>query len=79
MCAVMFMELMKNKYYDSQRFDNLTRHGYRQKVKMQEDTLQVLRDYFQKKHMKDKRIDLPNDWKLHTMCNVPQQYTTNTT
>ncbi len=46
---------------------------------MQEDTLQVLRDYLQKKHMKEKRIDLPNEWKLYTMCNVPQQDTTNTT
>ncbi len=46
---------------------------------MQEDTLQVLRDYFQNKHMKDKRKDLPNEWKLYTMCKVPQQDTTNTT
>ncbi len=29
--------------------------------------------------MKDKHIDLPNEWKLYTMCNVPQQDTTNTT
>ncbi len=43
------------------------------------DTLQVLRSYLQNKHMKDKRIDLPNEWKLYTMCNVPQQDTTNTT
>jgi Ulp1 family protease len=46
---------------------------------MQEDTLQVLRDYLQTEHMKDKRIDLPNEWKLYTMCKVPQQDTTNTT
>jgi hypothetical protein len=46
---------------------------------MKEDTLQVLRDYLQNKHMKDKRIDLPNEWKLCTMCNVPQQDTTNNT
>jgi hypothetical protein len=39
---------------------------------MQEDTLQVLRDYFQNKHMKDKHKDLPNEWKLYTMCKVPQ-------
>ncbi len=41
--------------------------------------LQVLRDYLQNEHMKDKRIDLPNEWKLYTMCKVPQQDTTNTT
>ncbi len=39
---------------------------------MQEDTLQVLRDYLQNNHMKDKRKDLPNEWKLYTMCKVPQ-------
>jgi Ulp1 family protease len=61
------------------RFDNVTRHGCRHKAKMQEDTLQVLRDYLQKEYMKDKHIDLPNEWKLYTMCNVPQQDTTNTT
>ncbi len=41
--------------------------------------LQVLRDYLQKEHMKEKRIDLPDEWKLYTMCDVPQQDTTNTT
>ncbi len=47
---------------------------------MQEDTLQVLRDYLQNKHMKDKHKDLPNEWKLYTMCKVPQQQdTTNLT
>ncbi len=46
---------------------------------MQEDTLQVLRDYLQNKHMKDKRIDLLNEWKLYTVCNAPQQDTTNAT
>jgi Ulp1 family protease len=46
---------------------------------MQEDTLQVLRDYLQNKHMKDKRKDLPNEWKLYTIYKVPQQDTTNTT
>ncbi len=46
---------------------------------MQKDTLQVLRDYLQKEHMKNKCIDLPNEWKLCTRCNVPQQDTTNTT
>ncbi len=61
-CAVIYMEEMKIKYYDSLRFDNVTRHGFRHKVKMQEDTLQVLRDYLQKEHMKDKHIDLPNEW-----------------
>jgi hypothetical protein len=29
--------------------------------------------------MNDRHIDLPNEWKLYTMCNVPQQDTTNTT
>ncbi len=43
-CAVIYMEEMKIKYYNSLRFDNVTRHGCRHKVKMQEDTLQVLRD-----------------------------------
>jgi Ulp1 family protease len=46
---------------------------------MQEDTLQVLRDYLQKEHTKEKRKDLPNEWKLYPMCNVPQQDKTNTT
>ncbi len=46
---------------------------------MQEDTLQVLRDYLQQENMKEKHIDLPNEWKLYTMCNVPQQDTTNNT
>jgi Ulp1 family protease len=46
---------------------------------MQEDTLQVLRDYMQNEHMKDMCKDLPYEWKLYTMCKVPQQDTTNTT
>ena len=46
---------------------------------MQEDTLQVLRDYLQNKHVKDKRKDLPNEWKLYTMCKIPQKDTTDTT
>jgi hypothetical protein len=29
-------------------------------VNMQDNILQVLRDYLQKEHMKDKRIDFPN-------------------
>ncbi len=78
-CAVIYMEEIKIKYYNPLRFDNVTRHGCKHKIKMQEDTLQVLRDYLQKEHMKEKRIDLPNEWKLYTMCNVPQQDTTNTT
>jgi hypothetical protein len=45
---------------------------------MQEDTLQVLRDYLQNEHMKDKHKDLPNEWKQYTMFRVPQQDTTNT-
>ncbi len=78
-CAVIYMEQMKIEYYNSLCFDNVTRHGCRHKVKMQEDTLQVLRDYLQKEHMKDKHIDLSNEWKLYTMCKVSQQDTTNTT
>ncbi len=79
-CAVIYMEQKKIKCYYSLHFDNVTRHGCRHKIKMQEDTLQVLRDYLQnKQHMKDKRKDLPNEWKLYTMCKVPQQDTTNTT
>ncbi len=73
------MEEIKIKYNDSLHCNIVTRHGCRHKVKMQEDTPQVLRDYLQNKHMKDKRIELPNEWKLYTMCNVPQQDTTNTT
>ncbi len=78
-CAVIYMEQKKIKYYDSLHFDNVTRHGCRHKIKMQEDTLQVLRDYLQNEHMKDKHKDLPNEWKLHTMCKVPQQDKRNTT
>ncbi len=52
MCAVIYMEQMKIKYCNSLCFDHVTRHGCRRKVKMQEDTLQVLRDYLQKEHMK---------------------------
>jgi Ulp1 family protease len=73
------MDKMKIKYYDSLCFDNVTKHGCGHKVKMQEDTLQVLRDYLQNKHMKEKRIDLPNEWKLYSTSKVPQQDTTNTT
>jgi hypothetical protein len=79
MCAVINMDQMKIKYYNSLRYDNVTRQGCRHKVKIQEDTLQVLRDYLQNKHMEDKHIDLPNEWKLCTMSNVPQHNTTNTT
>jgi hypothetical protein len=78
-CAVIYMEEMKIEYYNSLHFDNVTRHGCRHKINMQEDILQVLRDYLQKEYMKDKHIYLPNEWKLYTMCNVPQQDTTNTT
>jgi hypothetical protein len=60
-CAVIYMEQMKIKFYDSLCFDNVIRHGCRHKIKMQEDTLQVLRDYLQKEHMKDKHIDWPNE------------------
>ncbi len=66
-CAVIYLEQKKIKYYDLLHFDNVTRHGCRHKIKMQEDTLQVLRDYLQNKHMKDKHKDLPNEWKLYTM------------
>jgi hypothetical protein len=60
LCAVIYMEQMKIEYYDSLHFDNVTRHGCKHKIKMQEDTLQVLRDYLHKEHMKDKCINLPN-------------------
>jgi Ulp1 family protease len=50
-CAVIYMEQMKIEYNNSLCFDNVTRHGCRHKVRMQEDTLQVLRDYLQNKHM----------------------------
>ncbi len=49
------------------------------RIKMQEDTLQVLRDYLQNEQMKNKRKILPNELKLYTMCKVPQQHRTNTT
>jgi hypothetical protein len=51
-CAVIYMEQKKIEYYNSLCFDNVTRQGCRHKIKMQEDTLQVLRDYLQNKHMK---------------------------
>jgi Ulp1 family protease len=73
------MKEMKIKYYTSLHFDDVTRHGCKHKIKMQESTLQVIRDYLQKEHMKEKLIDLPNEWKLYTMCDVPQQDTTHTT
>jgi hypothetical protein len=44
-CDAIYMEQTKIKYYNSLRFDNVTKHGCRHKVKMQEDTLQVFRDY----------------------------------
>jgi Ulp1 family protease len=78
-CSVIYMEMMKIKYYNSLHFENVTRHGCKHKIKMQEDTLQVLRDYLQKEHMKEKHKDLPNKWKLYTLCNVPQQDKTITT
>ncbi len=34
---------------------------------MQEDTLQVLRDYLKKEHMKEKHTGLPNEWKIYCM------------
>jgi Ulp1 family protease len=43
-CAVIYMEEMKIKYYNSLHFDNVTRHGCRHIVNMHEETLQVLRD-----------------------------------
>jgi Ulp1 family protease len=51
-CAVIYMKEMKIKYNNSLRFDDVTRHGCKHKIKMQESTLQVIRDYLQKKHMK---------------------------
>jgi hypothetical protein len=66
-CAIIYMEQMKFNY-NSLRYDNVTRHGCRHKVTIQEDTLQVLRDDLQNKNMKDKRIDLPNEWKQYILC-----------
>jgi Ulp1 family protease len=66
-CAVIYMEEMKIEYYNSLRFDNVTRHGCEHKIKIQEDTLQVLRDYLQKEHTKENCIDLPNEWKLYNV------------
>jgi Ulp1 family protease len=46
-CAVIYMEQKKIKYYILLYFDNVTRQSCRHKNKMQEDALQVLRDYLQ--------------------------------
>jgi hypothetical protein len=78
-CAVIYMEHRKIKYYNSVLFDNVTRQNCRHKIKMQEDTLQALRDYLQNKHMKEKLKVLPSEWNLNTMCKVPQQDKTNST
>ncbi len=78
-CAVIYMEQMKIKYYDSLRFDNVTRHGCRHKVQNARGYTSSSKGLLAKEHMKDKRIDLPNEWKLYTRCNVPQQNTTDTT
>jgi hypothetical protein len=48
-------------FFFVQTHSNVTRYGCRHTVKMQEDILQVLRDDLQKKRMKDKHIDLPNE------------------
>jgi Ulp1 family protease len=78
-CSVIYIVQKKIKYYNTLCFDNVTMHGCRHNIKKQEDTLQVLRDYLQNKHMKDKHKDLPNEWRLYTMCKVPQQDKMNTT
>ncbi len=78
-CDAIYMEQKKIEYYNLLRFDNITRQGCRHKIKMQEDTLQVLRDYLQNKHMKEKHKDFPNDWNLNTIYKVPQQDKMNTT
>jgi Ulp1 family protease len=46
---------------------------------MQEDTLQILRDYLHHENMNNKHTDLPNELKLYSMCKVRQQGKTNTT
>ncbi len=38
-CTVIYMEDMKIEYYDSLHFDNVTRHGCKHKIKIQEDKL----------------------------------------
>jgi hypothetical protein len=65
-CAVIYIEQKKIRYYNSLLIDNVTRQSCRHKIKMQEATLQVLRDYLQKEHMKEKHEDLTNEWKLNT-------------
>ncbi len=50
---------------NSMHYDNVTRHGCRHKIKMQENTLQVLRDYLQNEHMKDKHKDLQMETKYY--------------
>ncbi len=74
MCAVIYMEQNKIEYYDSLCFDDVTRHGCRHKTKMQEDTLQVPRYYLQNEHMKDKRNDLPNEWKIYNVQGPTTRY-----
>ncbi len=66
-CAVIYMEQMKIKYYNSLLYDNVTRHGCRNKVKKQEDTLRVLRDYLQKEHMKKSIWICPMN-RNYTLC-----------
>ncbi len=73
-CAVIYMKEMKIEYYNSLCFDDVTRHGCKHKIKMQESTPQVLRDYLQKEHMKEKRIDLPDEWKLSSSLGGPKNY-----
>jgi Ulp1 family protease len=60
-CAVIFVEQKKIEYYDSLHFDIVTRQSCRHKIKMQEDILQVLRDYLQNEHVKETRLDFPNE------------------
>jgi hypothetical protein len=48
------MEQKKIEYCNSLHFDNVIRQSCRHKIKMQEDTLQVLRDYLQNKHMEER-------------------------
>jgi Ulp1 family protease len=60
-CTVIYMNQKKIEYYDSLCFDNVTRRSCRHKIKMQEDTLQVLTDHLQNKHMKEEHKGLPNE------------------
>jgi hypothetical protein len=53
------MEERKIDYHNSLLMDNVRRQSCRHKKKLQEATLQVLREYLQNKHMKEKTKNFP--------------------